>query len=368
MIMTEERRVRRDAIIPDEALALVRDVALTGHGGGSFPTAIKLAAARERRAEVIVNACDGEPLVHKDTVLLRNRPMLVADGIAIVQRIVRPRRTWIAVHAGSPAETAAYDVVDRGQLRAEVLAVPDRYVSSEASSLTSLAHGGEARPIFRDVPLTTAVPGRRRRPTLVLNAETVARLAVAWLDGASRPTRLITMAGDVARPGVLEAPLSMTVDDLVLGAGPSAPPRALLIGGYGGRWIDWADARGQTLFDLGDSLGAGLIMVDADGCPLRTVGTILGYLADQSAGQCGPCMFGLPAIAADWQQLGNPYQAAEAERRLRRRLPTIADRGACHHPDGAVGMAASALSVFSADLAAHRHGHCIQTRVLSRQS
>jgi NADH:ubiquinone oxidoreductase subunit F (NADH-binding) len=270
----------------------------------------------------------------------------------------------IAVHAGSPAEHAAQSLVNTGDIAAEILPVPDRYVSSEGSSLASLARGGEARPLYRDQPLTAAVPGRRRASTLVLNAETVARVATAWLDEAPTPTRLITLAGDVARPGVLEVPLTKEIDDLVAGAGPTARPRAALVGGYGGRWYDWDGLRRHTLADLDRSIGAGLIMINAEGCPLRTVGAILTYLADQSAGQCGPCMFGLPAIAADWHQLSDPGRAADAEARLRRRLPTITGRGACHHPDGAVTMAASALSVFATEIAAHRHGHCVRTPVL----
>jgi NADH:ubiquinone oxidoreductase subunit F (NADH-binding) len=363
MIMTETRRVDRDRIDPDHALALLRDTRLTGHGGGAFPTATKISGARGHHPDVIVNACDGEPLVQKDTALLRHRPMLVADGIAVLQTIVRPRRTLIAVHADSPAEESAYQLIAAGRIRAEVLPVPDRYVSSEASALASLAANGEGRPRYHQKPLAVKGLGRRARPILVLNAETVARVAAVWLDHGRTPTRLVTVAGDLSRPGVLEAPLSATVGELVAAGRPTGRPRAVLIGGYGGRWFAWDDAEGRALHELGRELGAGLVMVDAHGCPVRTVGEILGYLADQSAGQCGPCMFGLPAIAADWQLLLDPHRATEAARRLRRRLPTISGRGACHHPDGAVTMAASALEVFADHIAAHRQGHCVRANV-----
>jgi NADH:ubiquinone oxidoreductase subunit F (NADH-binding) len=368
MIMTETRRIDRHRIDPDHALALLRDTGLTGHGGGAFPTAIKIIEARGHHPDLIVNACDGEPLVQKDTALLRHRPRLVADGIAVLQRIVAPRRTLIAVHADSPAEESAHQLIAAGRIRAAVLPVPDRYVSSEASSLASLAANGEARPRYREKPLAVKGLGRRGRPTLVLNAETVARVAAAWLDQGPTPTRLVTVAGDLSRPGILEAPLSMTVGELVAGARPASRPRAALVGGYGGRWFAWDEVEGRSLHDLGRELGAGLIMVDAEGCPVRTVGGILGYLADQSAGQCGPCMFGLPAIAADWQWLLDRHHATEAARRLRRRLPTIRGRGACHHPDGAVTMAASALEVFADHIAAHRQGRCERTSVLAGRS
>lgn len=356
MITTETRRVDRMLIDPDHVLRLLADTGLTGHGGGGFPTATKIAAARGARPELIINACDGEPLIAKDATLLRHRPLLVADGIAMLQAILRPRRTLIAVHPTSAPDVAA--LVGQGDIAAEVLPVPPRYVSSEASALASLAAGGDARPQHRDRPLTDGAPGRRRRSVLVLNAETVARVAAVMLRGTATPTRLISLAGDLQRRAVVEASLHERIGDLVAGSGPTDSPRAVLVGGYGGRWHSWGDLESRTLGELGRDLGAGLIMVDAAGCPLHRVCGILAYLADESAGQCGPCMFGLPAIAADWQELLDPHTAAAAEQRLRRRLPTIRGRGACHHPDGAVTMAGSALTVFGADVAAHRSGRC----------
>ncbi len=357
MIMTENRRVDRSRIDPDHALALVQQSNLLGHGGGRFPTATKIAAARGRHPELIINACDGEPLVEKDSVLLQHQPLLVADGIAVVQALVRPRRTVIAVHQGK--EQLAAEVIDRGAVAAEILPVPRRYVSSEASALAGLLADGTARPRYRDQPLVEGATGRRGRSVLVLNAETVARIAAVVIRGRGTPTRLLSLTGDLHRPTVIEAPLTTTIDELVLAAGPTSSPRAALVGGYGGRWFDWADLTGRTVEELAAMVGAGLLMVQAQGCPLRTVGEILVFLAEESAGQCGPCMFGLPAIAADWQSLTDPREARAAEERLQRRLPVIAGRGACHHPDGAVTMAASARSVFAADIAAHRSGRCV---------
>jgi ferredoxin len=69
-------------------------------------------------------------------------------------------------------------------------------------------------------------------------------------------------------------------------------------------------------------------------CPLVEVERVLSHLAGESAGQCGPCMFGLPAIADDWRRLGDPHQSAAALQRLQRRLVEIAGRGACRHPAG----------------------------------
>lgn len=176
-LLAETRRVDVGAVDPDRLLALLEARDLRGHGGGAFPTAQKIAAARGARPDLVVNACDGEPLVAKDQTLLAHAPHLLADGIALVARLVRPRSVHVAVHRGGPGEDPARRLVLDPVLprSTRVLAVPARYVASEASALTAYAHGGEARPFTHDAPLTSG--SRRHRPTLVLNAETVARVA-----------------------------------------------------------------------------------------------------------------------------------------------------------------------------------------------
>jgi NADH:ubiquinone oxidoreductase subunit F (NADH-binding) len=90
-------------------------------------------------------------------------------------------------------------------------------------------------------------------------------------------------------------------------------------------------------------------------CGLAETTRIVRYLAGESAMQCGPCMFGLSSIAQDLESLtfgGRP----EVLDRLRRRLGVVHGRGACAHPDGAVRLAASALTVFAHDVHAHAAG------------
>ena len=87
---------------------------------------------------------------------------------------------------------------------------------------------------------------------------------------------------------------------------------------------------------------------------------MLAWLAGQGAGQCGPCVFGLPAIADDFAQLAGGRPKGPVLDRLDRRLTTINGRGACRHPDGAVRLARSALSAFAADVRAHAsHRRCL---------
>jgi NADH:ubiquinone oxidoreductase subunit F (NADH-binding) len=102
---------------------------------------------------------------------------------------------------------------------------------------------------------------------------------------------------------------------------------------------------------------AAITALPSGACGLHTTARALRYLAEESAGQCGPCMFGLPAIADDITDLATGAAAPEDLAKLRRRLGLIPGRGACGHPDAAVSLAATALEVFADDLRAHLSGH-----------
>jgi NADH:ubiquinone oxidoreductase subunit F (NADH-binding) len=311
-----------------------------------------------------VNACDGEPLVAKDEVLLRRAPGLVADGVALVAQAVGAREVVLAAHEGSATQTHLRQLLAHEGFRwpaSRLLEVPRRYVASEASALASAALGDAPLPAFHEHP-TSAGGTRSGDAVLVLNAETLAQVALLWGGQQAPLSRLVTLSGSLPASGVLEATPTTTVADLVQRAGgPLELPRAVLVGGYGGSWLDWATAAPLTLARLDDlvGLGAGLLHVlGAGSCPVQEVGAITDYLASQSAGQCGPCMFGLPALALDWRELGEARTAAAAWQRLHRRLPVVEGRGACRHPDGAVRQLATAVRTFGGHLQQHQAGTC----------
>jgi NADH:ubiquinone oxidoreductase subunit F (NADH-binding) len=138
--------------------------------------------------------------------------------------------------------------------------------------------------------------------------------------------------------------------------GETEPLQAVLAGGYGGNWVPLPAAAGLPLAH-NEFRGVGLLLaLPVRACGLAETAAILRYLADESARQCGPCMFGLPAIAQDFALLAAGRVDSGTVPRLRGRLGVIAGRGACAHPDGAVRLAASALRVFERDVHAHAIG------------
>jgi NADH:ubiquinone oxidoreductase subunit F (NADH-binding) len=354
----------------------VTQAGLTGRGGAGFPTGVKMRTVAGRRgpAIVVANGMESEPASQKDHALLSRVPHLVLDGAVLAAAAVGADAVHVCLPRSKPglAQRVRGAVAEReasGLAGApiQVHGLPPGYVSSEETSLVRWLNGGEARPLGgRNRPFRSGV---QRRPTLVDNVETLAHIALiarfgpSWFRQAGLPdapgTMLATVCGAVGRPGVYEIEVGTVVADLLGWSRASEDTQAVLIGGYFGTWHDLravADLpmSAPWLRRAGASPGAGVLAaLPGQACGLTETARILGYLASQSAGQCGPCAFGLPAIADDFAQLAAGRPSGDVLTRLDRRLGVLPGRGACRHPDGAVQLAASALATFAADVSAH---------------
>jgi NADH:ubiquinone oxidoreductase subunit F (NADH-binding) len=165
----------------------------------------------------------------------------------------------------------------------------------------------------------------------------------------------------VEQPGVVEIERGVPLIDIANRAFPDGPPQALLVGGYGGAWVGPAHFTtaysSLALRAIGATAGVGIVIVlGRSACGLMESAHITRYLASQSAGQCGPCVYGLPAIADDLTRLARGQADPGLLARLQRRLGEVEGRGACRHPDGTVNLVRSALHVFAADVSAHANG------------
>jgi NADH:ubiquinone oxidoreductase subunit F (NADH-binding) len=351
-------------------IAAVGEAGLLGRGGAWFPTATKMSAvAGGRRKPVLVaNGCEAEPASEKDHALLTVAPHLVVDGIVLAAHAIGTDEAMVCVHRGDPvAASIAAAIASRpgDPVAIRVIEVPRRFVASEESALVNFINTGIARPKAKPPrPFERGVGGR---PTLVDNVETLAHIALiarygpAWFRAAGTAaapgTMLLTLGGAVAQPGVQEVAVGTTVSDAVRASGGRTEPvGAVLLGGFGGTWLSMPDADGLPLAPRpGVSLGVGVLTaLPQTACGVVETARILGYLAGESANQCGPCMFGLPAVAGDFAALARGVGGVLD--RLHRRMGVVSGRGACAHPDGAIRLAASALTVFAADVARHAAG------------
>ncbi|GAB3610794.1 NADH-ubiquinone oxidoreductase-F iron-sulfur binding region domain-containing protein [Humibacter ginsengiterrae] len=369
---------------PAALLGEIERSGLTGRGGAGFATWRKMQATDAARASrmirnrpiVIANGAEGEPLSLKDKTLLENAPHLVIDGLLASAAALHAYQAYIYVAAGI-LERLGGALNERPDHRRITLAeAPDTFISGEASAVVNSIGTGNAVPQDRVRRLSEA--GLKGRPTLVHNVETLAHIALvaryggAWFRsvGSHRDpgTRLVTITGRVPTERVMEVPGDSVLSGILRAGGADLMGvRAVLVGGFHGTWVprDALDAplSIEGLAPLGASPGAGLLSVLGTGeCGLRTTARIVDYLAEQSARQCGPCMFGLPELARMLAELANGTRRQKLPARLRALAGDITGRGSCHHPDGTARLVSSALSVFRDDVHAHLSGRCLSSR------
>src|SRR5581483_1397697 len=366
-------------IPPHQLIEAVERSGLRGRGGADFPTARKLRAVAERRrvGPVVVNGSETEPASAKDRLLLGRLPHLVLDGAVLAAGAVGASEVIVKVGQDAveiaDSLNVAISMRSRDRVRISVVGGPEGYVTGEESAVVHYLNSSVAKPTL--IPPRPFERGVRGRPTLIQNPETLAQLALVARFGsrwyrelgtvADPGSALVTITGAVRAPGVYELAFGTPMRDLLAAAGgPSEPLQALLVGGYFGTWVDASDAVGlrlarEDLRSVGCSLGSGvLIALGETACGLHESARVISFLAEQSAGQCGPCVYGLRAIADAVQALANGVAHPSEAARVLRWCSEVRGRGACHHPDGAVRLVESTLAVFAEDLESHRRGRC----------
>jgi NADH:ubiquinone oxidoreductase subunit F (NADH-binding) len=358
-----------------DAAALVDELdssELSGCGGAHFPVAVKWRTARAASRKIVVaNGAEGEPLSRKDAALLELRPHLVLDGLAVAAEAVRADDAVVWLHEGNHAARVAVsralaerqDHEDDPPIRVQL--GPSSYLSGESSAVANAVVGGPPIPTFRR---RSRSPAPAEPAVLVHNIETHAR--VALLARGNRAATSTTLLSVTAPHGIVvfELDVRATVGDAVRAVNGHEAFHAVLIGGYGGSWVPWHRASELPLHEpsvrtYGLSLGAGVLRpLPREHCGLVEAAAVAAYLARHGAGQCGPCVFGLAAIADSLHLLAEHGRGGRRARRevanLREFVATVTGRGGCHHPDGAARMTETALRTFSADVRAHLLGGC----------
>jgi NADH:ubiquinone oxidoreductase subunit F (NADH-binding) len=355
---------------------------LLGRGGAGFPVGRKwrsLAERRHGRAVVVANGAEGEVASAKDRILMAHRPHLVIDGAVLAAEAVGAEEIVFYIGREHEAAVAAISraLTEReGEMRQSIRLVtaPISYVAGEASAAVHCINTGDARPMT--TPPRVSERGVGGHPTLVQNVESlayaalIARFGDQWYRSAgryeSRGTALVTVGGAVQDDGVREIELGTTIGEVAAAAGAtSTRPGAVILGGYFGTWARLGDVWDLPLDPVlmkarGLTFGCGIVgLLPADRCGVTATAAIMAYMARESAGQCGPCVFGLRAIGQATRRVADGVAGADELGDIERWASTITGRGACHHPDGAIQLLTSALDVFGDEFVGHvRQGRC----------
>ena len=368
----------------DRSGSLIGDLSaagLTGRGGAAFPVHRKLsavldAAGKRRRAPVVIaNGAESEPASEKDATLLWLAPHLVLDGLQLAAEAIGADQAILYTHVdrrddvGNRLRRALAERSAGGADRVEIqlAEAPPRFLSGQETALVSHLSGGPAIPAF--IPPRITERGLLGAPTLVQNVETLAHMALIARYGpqwfrqvgtAAEPgSMLCTIRRADGRPRIVEVPLGMPLKALL---GDVRADQAVLIGGYHGSWLPAAEAvrltlDNQSLAAVGARVGAGILMTPPpDRCGLIETAAAVRYLALESAGQCGPCLNGLPRMAAALTEIAVGRQRGQTQADVERWAGLVTGRGACHHPDGTARFVRSALITFAAEVSLHQRG------------
>src|ERR1700733_13006704 len=306
---------------------------LTGRGGAAFPVYRKLAivAGARGRKVVVANGAESEPASRKDELLLRAAPNLVLDGLQLAAEAGGATAAHLYTHHGATTEIlralAERAAVGLDPVSVTITKAPPRFLAGQESALVNRLGGGPARPTFQ--PPRATERGLHGAPTLVQNVETLAHIALIarygprWFRAAGTSAEPGSMLTTVYQPGgkcrVIETEMGTPLHAL-LSTGPET--QAWLVGGYHGTWLPLPQAVPQardaltldvltldnaTLRKHGAALGAGVLAaLPSERCGLGEAARVVGSLAAESAGQCGPCLNGLPRIAAALAELAGP--------------------------------------------------------------
>ena len=313
---------------PEEIQAEVKTSGLRGRGGAGFATGIKWGFVPRDvpgTRYVVVNADESEPGTSKDRYLMENSPHMVLEGTLIACYAIGAHQAWIYIRGEYDRPyrmlTAAIaELREAGILGERPFGVEypldiqiyrghGAYICGEETALLESLEGKRAQP--RSRPPYPAVKGAWGRPTLLNNVETLA--TVPWIirnGGAeyatfgteqSRGTRLLSVSGNVQRPGVYEVEIGVSFRHVIVElAGGPLPGRELKVFWPGGSSAPVLPASMlDTSTDLaelarvGSMAGSGgVIVMDDSHCVVEAAHRLLRFYAHESCGKCTPCRVG----------------------------------------------------------------------------
>jgi [NiFe] hydrogenase diaphorase moiety large subunit len=328
---------------PAGTLAEIEQSKLRGRGGAGFGSQIKWRTCRDAPGQahyVVCNADEGEPGTFKDRVLLNSYFDLVIDGMCIAGLVVGAQRGIIYLRGEyryllaklearlaerRAAGTLGHNILGRGlDFDIDIHLGAGSYVCGEESALIESLEGKAGKPRVR--PPFPATCGYLGQPTVVNNVETLALAALIALKGgawfgsmgtaASTGTKVLSISGDLARPGIYEYPFGVTIAQVLADAG-AIDPQAVTTAGAAGNCLDESEFHRIKAFE--DVATGGSIMVFGRQRDMFEVArNFAHFFAHESCGFCTPCRVGTAVNAKLMDKLandhGSPYDLDELRR------------------------------------------------------
>lgn len=313
---------------PQQVIDLVGTSNLRGLGGAGFPTAKKWSFVPKESTKpkfLVVNADEGEPGTFKDRYILERDPHALIEGMVIAAYAIGSHKAYVYIRGEyvqpisrfSKAVEEAYAHKWLGKniqgshfdLDVVVHRGAGAYICGEETALLSSLEGGKGFPKLK--PPFPAISGLFKCPTIVNNVETLAcvppiiRNGPEWFaklgTATQGGTRLFSLCGNVSRPGLYEAPVSVTLRDLIEkyadGVWGSRKLKAVIPGGISAKILKADEIDVAMDFDSLTKAGtmagsAGVIVMDETTCIVEALWSAAHFFKDESCGQCSPCREG----------------------------------------------------------------------------
>ncbi|MEX0710009.1 MAG: NADH-ubiquinone oxidoreductase-F iron-sulfur binding region domain-containing protein [Chloroflexota bacterium] len=378
---------------PEGTIAEIAAAGLRGRGGGGYPTADKWRAARATPGDskiVVANLIGADPTALGDRAIAEGDPHLLLEGVLLAafatgasEAIIAVRRDWTdaiarlrtAVAEADAAHLAGYLVM--GTDFSCVVTVWEgaaALVAGEETALLAALAADRGMPIIR--PPYPTERGLRSLPTTVQNGETLAH--AAWIarhgakkfrsagSTASPGTKLVSIYGRVARPGVAEVALGTPLSAIVeLAGGVTGRAKAVFVGGPGGGAVGVAEMGMpydfDTLRDAGAGIGLGQVLVtNTETCMVDTARFFLDYSAREACGKAVPCRIGTKRLVETLDRIlaGTPRPTDIGL--LRALARKMSDTALCKLEARAPGPMLTTLDRFPDEYRAHaERGECL---------
>lgn len=382
-----------ERLSPEGVIGEIGAAGLRGRGGSGYPTADKWRAARAAPGErkvVVANLMGADPTALGDRALAEGNPHLVLEGALIAafatgasEAYLAVRHDWLlaierlrsAIREAEAAHLAGYLMLGTDvSVQVTLWEGSGALVAGEETALLAALAGDRGMPIIR--PPYPSERGFMNAPTVVQNAETLAH--AAWIlahsaeafasvgSETSKGTKLVSIFGKVAEPGLIEVPLGMPLMQLLSAAGGgTGSTKALFVGGSGGGAVDAAHLDMpydfETLGAAGAVIGLGSILVtDARVCMVDTARFFLDHSAREACGKAVPCRIGTKRLVEALDRVLAATPRPDDFNLLRDLSRKMRDTALCHLEARAPGPMLTTLEHFADEYRAHaERGVCL---------
>ena len=376
------------AMDPDAVIQLVKDSGLRGRGGAGFPTGMKWGFIPQNDGKehyLVVNADESEPGTCKDMPLLMANPHVLIEGMIIASYAIRAKHAFVylrgeVAHVARRVNAAIADAYKAGYLGKNIFGTGNdleltlhigagAYICGEETALLDSLEGFRGQPRLR--PPFPAIAGLYARPTVVNNVESISAVPAIVANGAdwyqqfgtekSKGMTLYSLSGHVANPGQFEAPLGITLRQLLDMSGGMRAGHKLKFWTPGGSSTPmFTDEHLDVALDYegvgaaGSMLGTKALQIfDETTCVVRAVLRWVEFYKHESCGKCTPCREGTWWLVQAMKDI-ETGKATEADLdKLLDLCDNILGRSFCALADGAVSPVASSVKHFRDEYIAH---------------